>query len=47
VPIIIKKLATLYELQTIYGLEDVYDMLELIAVDNRNQQIAHDHSAQD
>jgi 4-diphosphocytidyl-2C-methyl-D-erythritol kinase len=29
--------ATLHELQTVYGLEDAYDMLEIIAVDNHNQ----------
>ena len=29
-------LATLHEMQTVYGLEDCYDMLELMAVDNYN-----------
>jgi hypothetical protein len=30
-------MATLAEMQTVYGLEDVYDMLEVIMVDNYNQ----------
>jgi hypothetical protein len=34
------KLATLYELQTVYGTEDVYDMLEILSVDARNRRIA-------
>ena len=33
------KMATLNELQTVYGLEDVYDMIEVILVDNHNQQV--------
>ena len=35
--IVSRKLATLHELQTVYGSEDVYDMLEIIAVDNFNE----------
>lgn len=35
------KMATLYELQTIYGVEDVYDMLEVLNVDNHNQELAN------
>lgn len=31
--------ATLYELQTIYSLEDMYDMLEVIQVDAANTYI--------
>lgn len=31
-------LATLAELQTVYGLEDAWDMLEIISVDNHNQR---------
>jgi hypothetical protein len=30
------KLATLHELSTVYGIEDVYDLLEVIAVDAYN-----------
>ena len=41
--LISRKLATLHELDTIYGTEDVYDMLEIIAVDNANSQWLHDH----
>lgn len=32
--------ATLRELQTVYGLEDVYDMLEVISVDAHNRHLA-------
>lgn len=35
--IVTKKLATLYELQTIYSLEDAFDMYEIIAVNNYNE----------
>jgi len=38
--VISRKLATLHELQTIYGSEDLYDMLEVIAVDNQNEMLA-------
>ena len=31
------KLATLHDLQTIYGTEDLYDMLEVLIVDAHNQ----------
>lgn len=31
--------ATLHELETVYGMEDVYDMLEIIMVDAHNQRI--------
>lgn len=30
------RMATLYELDTVYGIEDVYNMLEVLAVDNYN-----------
>jgi len=32
------KMATLHELQTVYGMEDVMDMLEILMVDNKNRQ---------
>ena len=32
--------ATLHELDTVYGLEDVYDMLEILMVSIHNQRIA-------
>lgn len=31
-------LATLHEMQTVYSLEDAYDMAEIIAVDAHNQR---------
>ena len=30
-------MATLYELQTIYGTEDAYDMLEILHLKNHNK----------
>jgi hypothetical protein len=35
------RLATLNELQTIYGLEDMYSLLEINAVDAHNEHIAN------
>lgn len=32
--------ATLYELQTVYGVRDAYDLLEIIMVDNANERAA-------
>lgn len=32
-------MATLHEVQTVYGLEDIYDLLEIILVDNHNQDV--------
>jgi 4-diphosphocytidyl-2C-methyl-D-erythritol kinase len=37
--VISKGLATLHEIDTVYGTQDLYDMLEIIAVDNHNQRI--------
>lgn len=33
------KLATLHELDTVYSLEDMWDMLEVIAVDSHNSNL--------
>jgi hypothetical protein len=33
-------LATLHELDTVYGIEDAYNLLEIIAVDNANEREA-------
>jgi len=33
-----RKLATLYELQTIYGIIDAHDLFEVIRVDNYNER---------
>ena len=30
-------MATLHELDTVYGMSDVYDMLEILLVDNYNK----------
>ena len=36
-----KRLATLYELQTVYNTEDLYDMLEILDVGNYIQDEQH------
>ncbi len=33
------RLATLHELQTVYGTEDAYNLLEVICVDRYNQSL--------
>jgi hypothetical protein len=33
------KMATLAELQTVYGCEDAYDLLEILSVDNFNKSL--------
>jgi len=35
--VILSRLATMNELQTVYGSEDFYNLLEIIAIDNYNQ----------
>ena len=37
--IVSSKLATLYELQTVYGLADALDLMEIITVNHHNQRI--------
>ena len=37
-----RKHATIHELQTVYSLEDAYDMLEIVRVDNHNDRVAAD-----
>jgi hypothetical protein len=37
-------LATLIELQTIYGAEDLYKLLEIAAIDSYNQQQIQKHA---
>jgi len=34
------KLATLHELDTVYGIEDLYDLLEVMSVDAHNRKLA-------
>ncbi|MDR1311996.1 MAG: transcription elongation factor GreA [Burkholderiaceae bacterium] len=36
---IANKKATLIELQTVYGIEDLYDMMEMIAVESYNRGV--------
>jgi len=38
--VVSSKLATLAELQTIYGTEDLYTFLEIMIVDGHNQALA-------
>jgi hypothetical protein len=35
------KMATLHEMQTVYSIRDVYDMLEILNVDSHNQEMAN------
>ncbi|WP_314878529.1 hypothetical protein [Haemophilus parahaemolyticus] len=35
-----QKMATLYELQTVYSLEDALDLIEIMSVDHYNQRKA-------
>lgn len=36
------KLATLIELQTVYGVQDMWDLLEVITVDNNNARVMNE-----
>jgi len=42
--IITRKLATLYELQTVYSLDDAADLYEIAAVNNYNEWKASEKS---
>jgi len=37
--LISRRMATLHELDTVYGVKDAYDMLEIIAIDDNNSQL--------
>jgi hypothetical protein len=37
--LVANKIATLRELDTVYGLEDAYDLIEIIVVDSHNKSI--------
>lgn len=37
------KIATLADLQTVYSIEDAYDLLEILGVDSHNQRRMHEH----
>lgn len=39
--LISKRMVTLHELDTVYGVRDVYDMLEVITVDDYNNALAN------
>jgi len=39
--VISSRLATPHELDTVYGVADLYDMLEILAVDVYNQGVAN------
>ena len=36
-----KRMATQHELDTVYGVKDAYDMLEVVAVDDYNVALAN------
>lgn len=36
-----KRMATLHELDTVYGVRDVYDMLEVVTIDDYNNALAN------
>lgn len=38
--VVTSKLATLHELQTVYGMQDMWDLLEINTVANKNEAIA-------
>lgn len=38
-----RRLATLHEIDTVYGTQDLYDMLEVATVDDFNQMIWNKH----
>ena len=42
--VVTAKYATLHELQTVYGLEDLYDLLELVAVDKHNDRVIKENA---
>ncbi|MDE2426342.1 MAG: hypothetical protein KGO96_10600 [Elusimicrobia bacterium] len=41
--VVSSKYATLHELQTIYSVEDVQDLIEVITTDGQNQEIVRRH----
>ncbi|MBR8479451.1 transcription elongation factor GreA [Burkholderia cenocepacia] len=38
--VVSRRLATLHELQTVYGQDDLHDLLEIIVVDSHNERVA-------
>lgn len=41
------KMATLVECDTVLGLEDVYNLMEIMAVDAHNRQVMQKHADKD
>lgn len=39
--------ASMIELQTVYGLEDAYDLLEILVVDRHNEKVMRKNSGND
>ncbi len=39
--VISHRMATMHELDTVYGVEDLYDMLEILVVDSYNKSLAY------
>lgn len=37
--VISKRIATLHELDTVYGTRDLYDMLEVVTIDDYNKEL--------
>ena len=42
--VVSSRLATLHELDTVYGLEDLYDLIEVLSVDATNRRRAEEHA---
>ncbi|MCA7985359.1 transcription elongation factor GreA [Burkholderia vietnamiensis] len=40
--VVSRRLATLHELSTVYGQQDLHDLLELVIVDGHNERVAMD-----
>lgn len=40
--VVSRKYASLHELSTVYGAEDLYDMMEIIVVDSFNERIMNE-----
>ena len=41
--LISSRLTTLDQLQSVYGVQDAYDLLEVLSVDAHNEQVANPH----
>lgn len=42
---VVPRYASMHELATVYGVEDVYDMIEIAAVDAHNRNAVERHAA--